>query len=141
MAKWNSVLGAVMVCGVLSVAAGLSGCGSDSDGSSTEAANIAGRWNGPVTFGGVSHYELQIVQSGNMLTGTFSNDYGAQGTIGGTIDGDHVVMTLAYTEGFGGATAGFTELWDGYVNAGIDSLLGTATPNNGAMPADFALQH
>ena len=104
-------------------------------------ANIAGDWNGPQNYpGGTAHFNVSLTQDADdVVRGTFSApDISASGKVSGTVSGgDHVVLTFQYLVG---AVAGYTETWDGHVNAAVNDFTGTVTPNNGGAAGTFALQ-
>ena len=104
-------------------------------------ANVAGNWNGPqIASGGTAHFNVSLTQdAADVVRGTFSApDISASGKVGGTVSGgDHVVLTFQYLVG---AVAGYTETWDGHVNAAVNDFTGTVTPNNGGAAGTFALQ-
>ena len=104
-------------------------------------ANVAGDWNGPQNYpGGTAHFNVSLTQDADdVVRGTFSApDISASGKVSGTVSGgDHVVLTFQYLVG---AVAGYTETWDGHVNAAVNDFTGTVTPNNGGAAGTFALQ-
>ena len=104
-------------------------------------ADVTGNWNGPQTTpGGTAHFEVSLTQDdADVVRGTFTAaDISASGKVSGTVSGgDHVVLTFQYLVG---AVAGYTETWDGHVNAAVNDFTGTVTPNNGGAAGTFALQ-
>ena len=152
-ARRASVLFVVSLCCMLcATAVVLMGCGGDSSDNSSDAtpstvtntvvvtntpapayANVAGNWNGPRN--GI-HFNLNLAQANDALTGNFSGANGEAGGVSGSVSGDHVVLTLAFTAG---AAAGYFETWDGHVNAAVNDFTGTASPGNGGMASAFAM--
>jgi hypothetical protein len=104
------------------------GCGGD-DGNGPSGLNITGTFTGQVTSsnapGIVAQAVLQLVQNGNDISGTYSDNRGRTATVDGTLSGSHVDGTATYTDACGGSAVS-----DSDVSNSGNTLTGTFTADD-----------
>jgi hypothetical protein len=89
------------------------GCGGD-DSSGPSGLNITGTFTGQVTSsnapGVVAQAVLQLIQSGNAITGTYSDNLGRTANVTGTLSGTHVDGNATYTDACGGSATSDSDI-------------------------------
>ncbi|MGD9782545.1 MAG: hypothetical protein AB7V14_10400 [Kiritimatiellia bacterium] len=104
------------------------------------ALDVAGNWNGVFESDeGDGHLELELEQSGAVVTGQFNLSYegsNQSGNAAGTLTGDHLVLQLTVTNFAIGSDASI-EL-DGHLNAAGTEYIGSWSGSFGS--DNFALQ-
>lgn len=134
--KW--ILTAFLAVGLASFAVGCGSSDDDDDSSPSDPAgdapvvehvDVAGVWAGTRSSGGSStSIQFSFNQSGGDLQGSYQDTSGFAGNLGGTINGDDIVLTITLTAGSPGDTWAFS----GAVNAAGTSLNGTMSTEAGS---------
>jgi len=117
----------------------LAACGDN--GGEPGAGSFEGTWTGSYTNSLSSvalQAELQLTQDGDEVTGTITTSSGRSATVTGTVSGDQMEATWAYTDACAGTATTTADLLDERVPPDLEGDY-TSTDCLGETTGDYAL--